>query len=94
MEYGSRTLLFPDHEQVVRIESMPETTRITRLAAALAPLRDVPTAKLTVLAVARPERGKVCVAGIDEHGAWLRPQYVYDAEMPAAALTSTSGGTP
>jgi len=94
MEYGSRTLLFPDHEQVVRIESMPETTRITRLAAALAPLRDVPTAKLTVLAVARPERGKVCVAGIDEHSAWLRPQYVYDAEMPAAALTSTSGGTP
>jgi len=58
--------------------------RITRLAAAIEPLRDVPAAKLTVLAVARPERGKVCVAGIDEHGAWLRPQYVYESELLAA----------
>ena len=58
--------------------------RITRLAAPLEPLRDVPAVKLTVLAIARPERGKVCVAGIDEHGSWLRPQYVYDSELLAA----------
>jgi len=57
--------------------------RITRLAAQIEPLRDVPAAQLTVLAVARPERGKVCVAGIDEHGSWLRPQYVYEAELLA-----------
>jgi hypothetical protein len=58
--------------------------RITQLAAApIEPLRDMPAAKLTVLAVARPERGKVCVAGIDEHGSWLRPQYVYESEMLA-----------
>jgi hypothetical protein len=59
--------------------------RITRLAAQLEPLRDVPAAKLTVLAVARPERGMVCVAGIDEHGSWLRPQHVYESELLAAA---------
>jgi hypothetical protein len=58
--------------------------RITRLATPIEPLRDVPGTTLTVLAVARPERGKVCVAGIDEHGSWLRPQYVYDSELLAA----------
>jgi hypothetical protein len=59
--------------------------RITKVATSIEPLREVPAAKLTVLAVARPERGKVCVAGIDEHGSWLRPQYVYDSEMFTAA---------
>ena len=58
---------------------------ITRLAAPIAPLRDVPAVKLTVLAVVRPERGIVCVAGIDEHGSWLRPQHVYESELLAAA---------
>ncbi len=59
--------------------------RITRLAGGpLEPLRDVPTVKLTVLALARPERGKVCIAGIDEHGCWVRPQYVYEYELLAA----------
>jgi hypothetical protein len=60
-------------------------TRITKVATLIEPLRDVPAVKLTVLAVARPEGGKVCVAGIDEHGSWLRPQYVYEAELLAAA---------
>ena len=57
---------------------------ITKLAQVVEPLRDVSPAKLTVLAVARPEGGKVCVAGIDEHGSWLRPQYVYESELLAA----------
>jgi hypothetical protein len=57
---------------------------ITQLATPIKPLRDVPAVKLTVLAVARPERGKVCVAGIDEHGSWLRPQHVYESEILAA----------
>jgi hypothetical protein len=59
--------------------------RITRLAAPSEPLRDVPAVRLTTLAVARPEQGKVCVAGIDEHGSWLRPQYIYELEQSAAA---------
>jgi hypothetical protein len=58
---------------------------ITQLATPIKPLRDVPAVKLTVLAVARPERGKVCVAGIDEHGSWLRPQHVYESELLATA---------
>jgi len=58
--------------------------RITKVVTPLEPLRDVPAVMLTVLAVARPERGMVCVAGIDEHGAWLRPQYVYESELLAA----------
>ena len=57
---------------------------ITKIERPIDPLRDVPAAKLTVLAVARPERGKVCVAGIDERGSWLRPQYVYNSELLAA----------
>lgn len=57
--------------------------RITRITTTIEPLREVLAAKLMVLAVARPERGKVCVAGIDEHGSWLRPQYVYDSELLA-----------
>ncbi|MBN1455777.1 MAG: hypothetical protein JW945_05975 [Methanomicrobia archaeon] len=59
-------------------------THITKIAQAIEPLRDVAPAKLTVLAVTRPEGGKVCVAGIDEHGFWLRPQYVYESELLAA----------
>jgi hypothetical protein len=55
--------------------------RITRLATPIAPLRDVPGTKLTVLAVARPEDNKVCIAGIDEQGEWIRPQGVYAEEL-------------
>jgi len=36
---------------------------------------------LTVLAVARPEKGRVCVAGINEHGEWIRPQGIYEADV-------------
>jgi hypothetical protein len=55
--------------------------RITKLATLIVPLRDVPAMKLTVLAVARPEGDKVCVAGINEQGAWIRPQGVYAEEL-------------
>ncbi len=55
--------------------------RITSLATSIEPLRDVPGTKLTVLAVARPEGDRVCVAGIDEKGAWIRPQGVYADEL-------------
>jgi hypothetical protein len=58
--------------------------RITKVATSIEPLRSIPAAKLTVLAVARPEGDKVCVAGINEQGAWIRPQYVYEAELLAA----------
>ena len=37
--------------------------------------------KLTVLAVARPEKGQVCIAGITEDGEWIRPQGIYEADM-------------
>lgn len=60
------------------------SARISKVAALIEPLRDVPAVKLTTLAVARPEKGRVCVAGIDEHGSWLRPQYVYAAELLTA----------
>jgi hypothetical protein len=70
-----------DDEKRLNAGSRP---RITRSIAPIEPLRNVPAVKLTVLAVARPEQGKVCVAGIDEHGSWLRPQYVYEAELLAA----------
>ncbi|HDS46043.1 MAG TPA: hypothetical protein ENN68_08170 [Methanomicrobia archaeon] len=58
--------------------------RITKLAPPIEPLRDVTETKLTVLAIARPEKGKVCIAGIDEQGAWLRPQGVHAVELLAA----------
>jgi hypothetical protein len=36
---------------------------------------------LTVLAVARPEKEQVCVAGIDESGEWIRPQGIYKNDV-------------
>ncbi|MCW3135858.1 MAG: hypothetical protein N2V77_02830 [Canidatus Methanoxibalbensis ujae] len=36
---------------------------------------------MTVLAIARPEKGKVCVAGVDRDGNWLRPQSIYLNEI-------------
>ena len=44
---------------------------------------------LTVLAVARPEKGRVCVAGINEHGEWIRPQGIYEADV----FSSPGSGT-
>ena len=61
--------------------------RITRLATSIEPLREVPGTKLTVLAVARPEHDKVCIAGITEQGEWIRPQSVYADELDTARGT-------
>lgn len=56
--------------------------RISILADAnIEPLRHANGTKLTVLAVARPEKGLVCTAGIAENGEWIRPQGVYEADM-------------
>jgi len=56
-------------------------TRISKISLKIAPLRHANALKLTVLAVARPEKGQVCVAGIDDNGEWIRPQGVYEADM-------------
>jgi len=56
--------------------------RISKIAADVEPLRHANAMKLTVLAVARPEQGQVCIAGIDaENGEWIRPQGVYESDM-------------
>ena len=65
------------------------SARITKTAAHIVPLRYATALKLTVLAVARPEKGQVCIAGIASNGEWIRPQGVYEAEMDTAAA-----GTP
>ncbi len=52
-------------------------------------LSQVKAQNLTVLAVARPERGRVCVAGINEYGEWIRPQGIYEADV----FSSSSSGT-
>ena len=44
-------------------------------------LRDVRATYITTLAVARPESNHVCVAGIDEHGNWLRLQSIYEEDI-------------
>jgi hypothetical protein len=56
-------------------------TKISKISGDIVPLRHANALKLTVLAVARPEKGQVCVAGIDENGDWIRPQGVYEADM-------------
>lgn len=55
--------------------------RISKIFDNVVPLRNANGVKLTVLAVARPEKGQVCIAGIDEGGNWIRPLGVYEAEM-------------
>ena len=52
-------------------------------------LSQVKAQNLTVLAVARPERGRVCVAGINEDGEWIRPQGIYVADVFSASSSST-----
>jgi len=49
--------------------------------------------KLTVLAVARPEKGQVCIAGITEDGEWIRPQGICEADMDTSA-SATGVGIP
>ncbi len=56
-------------------------TRITRITTNIAALRQANFLNLTVLAVARPEKGQVCIAGIDENGDWIRPQGVYENDI-------------
>jgi len=55
--------------------------RISKLSRDVEPLRHAHAMKLTVLAVARPEHGQVCIAGIAENGEWIRPQSVYESDM-------------
>ena len=61
-------------------------TRISKISMNIAALRHTNAVKLTVLAVARPEKGQVCIAGIDENGDWIRPQGVYEADMDTAGM--------
>jgi len=56
-------------------------TRITKIPANIAALSHAPAHNFTVLAVARPEKGQVCIAGIDENGDWIRPQGVYETDV-------------
>ncbi|HUV02118.1 MAG TPA: SOSS complex subunit B family protein [Desulfobacteria bacterium] len=60
--------------------------RVSKTAADIAPLRHTSATKLTVLAVARPEQGQVCIAGIADNGDWIRPQGVYEREMITAGM--------
>ncbi len=86
---------------VLRIDnaSVPEThagsekrahagtyAKISKVAVDIEPLRQANAMKVTVLAVARPEKGQVCIAGIDENGEWIRPQGVYAADMDTAGM--------
>lgn len=61
-------------------------TRIARISANITPLSHAPSLNLTVLAVARPERGQVCIAGIGENGEWIRPQGVYENDAVIAGM--------
>ena len=57
-------------------------TRITKTNANIAALSHANFSNLTLLAVARPEKGQVCIAGIDdENGEWIRPQGVYEDDV-------------
>ncbi|MBC8521291.1 MAG: hypothetical protein H8D26_04790 [Methanomicrobia archaeon] len=56
-------------------------TRISEIPANIAALSHAPAQNLTVLAVARPEKGQVCIAGIDGNGDWIRPQGVYETDV-------------
>ena len=58
-----------------------KNARITKLATDINALSHAKASNLTVLAVARPEKGQVCIAGIDENGEWIRPQGVYVADV-------------
>jgi hypothetical protein len=77
---------------VLRIENASEArgekranagknARIAKLATDIHALSHAKSSNLTVLAVARPEKGQVCIAGIDENGEWIRPQGVYVSDV-------------
>ena len=61
--------------------SVGRYARVKKLDLEVKALRDVGATHLTTLAVARPERNHVCVAGIDEHGNWLRLQSIYEEDV-------------
>ncbi len=57
-------------------------TTINRLPVNVTALSRTVALNLTVLAVARPEKGQVCIAGIEgENGDWIRPQGVYEHDV-------------
>ncbi|MFZ2071205.1 MAG: SOSS complex subunit B family protein [Halobacteriota archaeon] len=56
-------------------------TKINRISMSIAALSHAPPVHLTVLAVARPEKGQVCIAGIDETGEWIRAQGIYENDI-------------
>lgn len=56
-------------------------TKIEKKTGKIEALRDLKPLYLTVLAVARPEKGQICIAGIDERGNWIRPQGVYESDV-------------
>ena len=60
--------------------------RIAKISANITALSRAPPLNLTVLAVARPEKGQVCIAGIDESGEWIRPQGVYENDIFTAGM--------
>ena len=59
---------------------------VTRISARIAALSRISLRNLTVLAVARPEKGQVCIAGIDNNGDWIRPQGVYETDFAEKPL--------
>jgi hypothetical protein len=59
---------------------------VTRISAKIAALSRISSRNLTVLAVARPEKGQVCIAGIDDNGDWIRPQGVYETDIAKKPL--------
>ncbi|MCK4475462.1 MAG: hypothetical protein KAU16_01925 [Methanophagales archaeon] len=61
-------------------------TRITKISSNIAALRHANFLNLTVLAVARPEKEQVCIAGIGENGEWIRPQGVYENDIVTAGM--------
>ena len=61
-------------------------TRITKISTNISALSRANSVNLTVLAVARPEHGQVCIAGIDENGDWIRPQGVYENDIFTSSM--------
>ncbi len=59
-------------------------TTIRRISEKITALSNLRPMHLTVLAVARPEKGRVCIAGINERGEWIRPQGVYEKDAWAS----------
>jgi hypothetical protein len=61
-------------------------TSMAKASTHIVPLRHASATRLTMLAVARPEQGLVCTAGIADNGDWIRPQGVYEREMDTEGM--------